>query len=557
MNELILFLIESSLILGILYLIYYLLLRRETSFHFNRFYLLGILVFAFVLPLLSIDFTSEERGMIDQPIHQLSDARLSYQEAVKEWSYAIYDQDFNVSSMATSYKGERINWTIKILLVVYCVGFIAVISRLIWTLSWIIKLKSGNQKEVMRGITVVKVPYQIAPFSFLNSVFVSKETMEEDSFLDILEHEKTHIRQRHSFDLLIVQLLTTIFWFNPVVWWLSKSLKTTHEYIADRNMIKQGYSLVEYQTLLLRQLISNNSFGLVHNFNLSFIKKRITMMNIQKMGGLGKFKVASVIAFTIAFSLIIVQCNSVAQVSDLTIAEEFSVDLPVLKNTNVTIDIHNKAKLDIIIKNDRIYVNKEHLSLDDLKQLEGDFHPKTYVVLGVDKNQKMKLVYNVQEILREKDLRTLVYKGVNEARQTVNVTLMLPPHPNSKYGIKIPELTDEFILENGIYMIEMNMSDSGVDYESFVYNGLKNPMVNKNSFVFRGRYSDDTSYEDYLIGLAQIKQGFYKLYDERALEMFGKSFSQINSQRETSEEAHTQYQEVKKGIPMAISIEKM
>jgi beta-lactamase regulating signal transducer with metallopeptidase domain len=144
----------------------------------------------------------------------------------------------------------------------------------------------------MDGVKIIKLPFPTAPFSFFRYVFVRDEMVGTPEFDHILAHERTHIQQKHSLDLIFVQLLAAFLWFNPVIWLLIKSLKTTHEYIADKKIINSGYSLVEYQTLLLKQLISNNSFGLVHNFNLSFIKKRITMMTHKKSGWSGKVKVA-------------------------------------------------------------------------------------------------------------------------------------------------------------------------------------------------------------------------------------------------------------------------
>ncbi|MEO9870861.1 M56 family metallopeptidase [Ekhidna sp.] len=555
MNEAILFLLESSATLGILYLIYHALLRKEASLNFNRFYLLGVLVCSFTLPLLSIDFTSDKGGIIDQPIKQLSDARVGYQDIVKNWSYGIIDQNFSSSSITSIKEGKHRNLFFDILLIVYAIGLIVSIFRLIWMLRWIFKLKSGNSKEIVSGLTIVKVPQPIAPFSFLNSVFVSIEMLDSDEFAHILEHEKTHIQQRHSFDLIIVQLLSAILWFNPVIWWLNKSLKTTHEYIADRKMIKKGYSLVEYQTLLLRQLISNNSFGLVHNFNLSFIKKRITMMNIQKIGNLGKFKVATVITLTVLFSLVIVQCNSKLEEQDLSLTEEFSVDFPVIQDTKYVFNISSEVRFDIIIKNDLIYFKDELMTLKELSSFDGDFHPKAQMILKVDKNQQMKLVRNVQDVLREKELRMIVYVGKNESGELLNIPMMLPPAPNSKSGITVPELTDKFVQENGIQLLDVDMGKTQEQYSELIYKSLHDPMIDKSAFVVRGRYEDDDTYEEYLTSLNSMKQGYYDYYEEKAQELYGKSFYDINRAQKTSEKAKQQYREVRRGVPMAISIE--
>lgn len=278
-------------------------------------------------------------------------------------------------------------------------------------------------------------------------------------------------------------------------------------------------------------------------------------MNIQKLGGLGKFKIASVVALTSVFSLVVIQCNSKLEDQGLTLQNDVVVSLPVVE-TEYAYDIKDHLRFDITIKGDKIYFKEQLFTLQELSDFDGNFPPKAQIVLEIDKDQPMKLVYEVQEVLRAKDLRMLIYLSTNTAGETLGIPFMLPPGPDSKSRIKVPALTDEFIQENGIHMIEMNMSDAEVDYESFVYNGLKDPMIDKRSFVFRGRYSDDTSYENYLIGLTEIKEGFYKLYDERALEMFGKSFYDINREQKTSEEAKSQYRAVREGIPMSIVVER-
>ncbi len=558
MNEVILFLLESSVALGVFYLIYYVLLRREASFHFNRFYLLGAMVISLLLPLLSVDVSTIRFPAMDQPIRQLSDVRSGYKEAVDQWSYGLIDQGLADAFLTVTDKEKPTNWVFSLLLIGYSIGLIAMLFRFSWTLTWITRLRQKYPNEKRAGVTIVKVPYQLAPFSFIDSVFVPEELLESEEFAHILEHEKTHIRQRHSCDLLIIQLLTAFLWFNPVVWWLNKSLKTTHEYIADRNMIKKGYSLVEYQTLLLRQLISNNSFGLVHNFNLSFIKQRITMMNIQKIGHLGRFKVVAVSIMTLLFSLIIVQCNSKLEEQEPPlINKETAINLPEIE-TEYFFDIKENLRFDIIIKDDQVYFKDELITLEELGSFDGNFPEKAQIVLQVDKGQKMKLVHEVQEVLREKDLRLIVYQGRDSRGELLSVPILLPPSKKSKSPISLPELTPEFIAENGIHMMEFDMNVKDVRFDQLSYNALRDPMIAKGSIVIRGRFTDETSFGDYLIGVNGMKNGYYQFYDERAQELYGRSFYDINREREMgNEEAKELYNEVRKGYPMSIVFEKI
>lgn len=280
------------------------------------------------------------------------------------------------------------------------------------------------------------------------------------------------------------------------------------------------------------------------------------MMNIQKLGSFGKFKVASVIILTALFSLVIIQCNSKLDEQDLALVEETTVNLPEIQ-TEYAFDIKEDLRFDITITDDKVYFKGELISLEGLSKFDGNFPENAQIVLEVDKDEKMKLVHEVQEVLREKDLRMIVYQGKGESGELLNVPILLPPGPNSKSHIKVPTLTNEFIKENGIHMLEIDMNVEDVPYDAFTYNALHDPMIPKGSFVFRGRYTDDTSYEAYLTGLNEIKNGFYRFYDERAQEMFGKSFFDINrEQQKGDEESKEQYHAVRKGIPMSIVLEK-
>lgn len=281
------------------------------------------------------------------------------------------------------------------------------------------------------------------------------------------------------------------------------------------------------------------------------------MMKIQKLGGLGKFKVATVTAITALFSVVVIQCNSKLEDQSLAQTQPFAVDLPVIENNDYVFDVNTTERMDVVIQNDKVFIDNEEVKPGNFGQDWKDVHPKTQVVLQVDKDQSMKLVHEVQEQLRKLDLRLIVYTGKGRSGEIANIPFMLPPAPNSSSPIRVPALTDEFIKKNGIEMIEMNMDRLDINYGNFVYNALHNPMIPKGSFVFRGRYYDDTSYEEYLTSLTKIKQGFYRLYDERAYEMFGKSFFDINRERKIIEEAQQQYKDVREGYPMSIVMQKL
>jgi len=342
MTSFFMYLIESTAVLALLYLLYVLVLSKETFFNLNRFFLIGILMFSLAFPFLSFDFNQAEVVAVERSVEEISKIRTSYYEALALWDFAGRTEISEVQNIDDQRQllisdKKWIDLVFFGLLVVYISGVLFCLSRLIWTLRRIRKLITQYTPSELGGVKVISLPYATAPFSFMNFIFVHHALLDTPDFEQIMAHEKTHIDEKHSVDLLFVQLVAAFLWFNPVVWWLIKSLKTTHEYIADRKTISSGYSLVAYQTLLLRQLISNNSFGLIHNFNLSFIKKRITMMK-NKSGWSGKVKVAMAIICSVLFSGLIVQCSSrLEEHAILAPADklQFSVEIEGIENRDI------------------------------------------------------------------------------------------------------------------------------------------------------------------------------------------------------------------------------
>ncbi len=151
---------------------------------------------------------------------------------------------------------------------------------------------------------MVNMDEDISPFSFFRYLYINKSTLSEDDLHNVLEHEKAHISQRHSLDHLFAHALAVFQWFNPVAWQIRNALKTTHEYIADRQVLDRGFALVDYQTLLLKQVIGYHSVELVNNFNLKPIKKRIAMMTKIRSGRPARLKAMLVIPFAIALFLL-------------------------------------------------------------------------------------------------------------------------------------------------------------------------------------------------------------------------------------------------------------
>lgn len=559
MDKLIWYLMESSVILACLYALYVLILRKETFFSLNRFYLIGIVVFSLVFPLLSFDFNPAPVAKL--PIQEISKARMNYYDAFADWTY-VHTQASTTPTQDSSHWFSELNWTQILLWAlagVYFIGVVVCLSRTVWTVQWIYGLIGRHPLEVHDGVKVVKVKNQMAPFSFLNYVFVHEDMMGTVAFDHILTHERTHVRQRHSLDLIFVQLLAAFFWFNPVIWQLIKSLKTTHEYIADNKILNEGYSLVEYQTLLLRQLISNNSYGLVHNFNLTFIKKRITMMKNKKSGALGKVKVALALVVTLVFSVVMVQCNSAADEAEAdNTGKASSFKLPKVQDVAYTKYLGKGYNIvPFNITNSKVYHKGTLTAISDIESVleKENITSDDIILLGIQNTQTMGFVREVQDELRRLDRRKILYVSEGESGKLIETTILLPPLPgDNRPGVpQMPKIDDEYIAKTGIDVLKINLGDdAGIENQKLVDALVRKHIeMGSSNYVVSAKFEEDDTYDSYLRNLIYIMEGFNQIYQERAQEMFGVDFLALDKKNETE---LAQYKAIRKGIPRAISI---
>ena len=193
---------------------------------------------------------------------------------------------------------HKIPW-IRVIRWIYLSGFTLFFLRLVSLFFWLFLCIKRNPSIRKGRHIIVQLREEMPPFSFFRYVFVNEKVYSKADFDKILAHEITHIRQVHSLDLLFAHSMRIFHWFNPLAWHLHKAIKTNHEYLADEQVINQGYELFDYQSLLLTQLISIRSVELVNNFNLLSIQKRIAMMTKIKSGIKAKLKILLILPFTI------------------------------------------------------------------------------------------------------------------------------------------------------------------------------------------------------------------------------------------------------------------
>jgi TonB family protein len=262
--------IEPAISLGLFYLAYLLFLRNLAFFQVNRVYLLVGVIFSLVLPL--ITFT---------PPVTIG----NYTSFIQEVTITAQAQGGALSAHKTSFD----YW--KILPVIYLAGAILLGLRFLTRIAGLVMLISGNRITRNKNKNIVSIKTDQSPFSFLNFIFINESLYREEEKKKIIEHELVHIRQFHSVDLILLEVLTIVQWFNPVAWLIRRSMNEIHEYLADEQVIRTGTSIPAYQSLLVALQVGNGSFPLANNFNKSLTLSRIRMMTRIKPAGWKKLNV--------------------------------------------------------------------------------------------------------------------------------------------------------------------------------------------------------------------------------------------------------------------------
>ena len=258
---LIIYQIKVGLCLIAFYLLWKLLLSRETFHRFNRVALLVVMALALVLPWVKLSL--ETTAPVTQQMVILEELLVSpngavAQQAAPSWS---------VTGIAT---------------VLYLIGMVLAVVWFLhgqWSLHRL--LKQGRRESLPSGATLHIIPGDQTPFSYFRHIVINEQDY-RDNPREILTHEQAHIDLRHSWDVLFLGLVTLFQWWNPAAWLLSRELRQVHEYEADEAVLNQGVDVKQYQLLLIRKSVGNQLFSMANNFNYQSLKKRIRMMTMNK-----------------------------------------------------------------------------------------------------------------------------------------------------------------------------------------------------------------------------------------------------------------------------------
>lgn len=299
MIHLFVYLIETSFCLISLYLCYILLINNDTFYKLKRYYLLLSLLISIIIPQLpSVPFS---KGF-EQKISFFATDNKDYSNYKDTFEKVVFgNTPVQPEDISTTYDLYAL---FVILFAVYILGIIFMLFRLTNNIFQVLKLVGRNNKEPFGRYTIVHHDDDYPTFSFLRYIFLNSSNLSNDDLRTVLLHEETHINQWHSIDIIFVEICKMILWFNPVIWFIKRSLIKVHECQADGYIIdKREHDLLGYQELLLKQYLSNINIELAHPFNYSLIKFRLKMMTKTKSGQWAKLKIIFALP-VIIFSLL-------------------------------------------------------------------------------------------------------------------------------------------------------------------------------------------------------------------------------------------------------------
>ena len=288
MNDLLMYLLKSTLCMSAFYLVFRTLMRKLTFFQLNRLILLSIVGLSMIIPLVHLPQTIHP-AMSYQLTRNVERTDLYQHETPGE----VVSTENEVISQPMEATSPQVRISrLQVVQMIYLSGLL--VSLLVSLIGFLRILFLFRKVLVIikDGFRLMIVPNDIPAFSFGRYLFISKSDYETNGDT-ILTHEKAHVKYGHFYDLLLLEVVKIIYWFNPVIYWLIRDLKAIHEFQADDSTLNNGIDATQYQLLIIQKGVGSQRFALANSFNHCQIKNRITMMNKQKTSKAWRWKVAT------------------------------------------------------------------------------------------------------------------------------------------------------------------------------------------------------------------------------------------------------------------------
>jgi bla regulator protein BlaR1 len=262
MPALFVFLLKVNVALLLFCAGYYLVLRHVTFYTLNRIYLVIAIIFATVYPKINLSAFVRQHQQLTQPVRVV-----------------VFNWQAPAESFVKPFSQPNYWFWIEAL---FWAGAVLLALRLLVQLYSLYKLYLNSTPAQIQGHKVRVVNNAVSPFSFWKSIYVNPANHEPADLSAILLHEQVHVNEWHTIDILLAELSSIFYWFNPGVWLMKKAIRENIEFITDRKILRNGADSKQYQYSLVSVSFASSTNTIVNHFNISTIKKRIIMMNAKR-----------------------------------------------------------------------------------------------------------------------------------------------------------------------------------------------------------------------------------------------------------------------------------
>lgn len=293
MGAFLFYLFKSTLCLAVLYLLFRLCFRGDTLFRTNRFLLLVGTAVCLLLPLVQVDVPQDSlwqrpvaavEAVLTEPFveESLASGPLSEAEAV------LMVPDKIGGEAMTLHSGTSFGW-VHLLAALYAGGAVLTLGSFLLSHRRMRQLLRRCPVRECSGCRLVIGPSGQQSFSWGRTIVLSQEDYEQNAET-VLLHERMHLRYCHTADLLWMELLIVLHWFNPAAWLLMRELREVHEFEADRGVLSYGIDATQYQLLLVKKSVGTRLYSMASGFGHSKLKQRINMMLKKRTNRLARLK---------------------------------------------------------------------------------------------------------------------------------------------------------------------------------------------------------------------------------------------------------------------------
>ena len=406
MNTFLIYILESTICISVFYLLFRLLMRKETSFAVNRATLLTIVVASVIVPLVQLP------QLLQAPVHvelipEFSENKIQIQNlsATENATSDVVLQPVSESAPATNELTIPLETLLRYF---YLAGALIAFLLFIRNIIQIFLLSRKATVQQMDGYRLLIVDREVPSFAFGRSVVISLTDYDAHGSA-ILAHEQAHIRLNHFVDLLLLELVRTIHWFNPAVYALIGDMKEIHEFQADEQTLHSGIDVTQYQLLIIQKGVGPRRFALANSFNHCQIKKRIIMMNKQKNSKAWRWKVAT---FLPLLALLLMAFGNRSE----KVPEKENVPGKVVETSHAVLETQSSQSSRLIeIRKDGNYIDNKLCTIDEIvsKGNEWGKASNDWIHIRIDESIPFNRIDEIRGKLRDAEVYHITQSTVN------------------------------------------------------------------------------------------------------------------------------------------------